>query len=243
MKHVLVSLSTFAALMGVTMLAALSAGATNVPVPVKFGMESAAISSQKTAGVAPDYGTFWIGSWTLKSGWGGPDSQLTNMKNAGVTPAVHFYYWGDDISPSCVENGCWSNLDQVQKDRAHWQTLAQQFTDHLNAQMGGKPVVVFLETEFNKGGIETYEPFDGYLADKATFIHQTYPAAQIVLAFGNWGSQYWGTFDRAAAASDMTGIQGMRGSTRDSLATYQTLYSGLQAGANTLHSKFGKPIF
>ena len=37
--------------------------------------------------------------------------------------------------------------------------------------MGGAPVVVFLESEFNKGGIERYEPFDGYMAamDRWTF--------------------------------------------------------------------------
>jgi len=40
------------------------------------------------------------------------------MQNAGVTPALHFYYWGDDISPSCVENGCWSTLHNAQKTRA-----------------------------------------------------------------------------------------------------------------------------
>src|ERR1041384_8734321 len=115
MKHLLGSLSTLAALLGVTMIAAMGATAANVPVPVKFGLESAAIGRQTTAGVAPDYGTFWIGPWTLTSGWGGPDGQFAAMKNAGVTPAVHFYYWGDDITPSCVENGCWGSLKNVKK--------------------------------------------------------------------------------------------------------------------------------
>src|SRR5687768_3272362 len=116
--------------------------------PLKYGMDAEGVAAQKAAGVAPDYGTFWIGPWTLTSGWGGPDAQLAAMKSAGVTPAVHFYYWGDDISPSCVENGCWSSLHNAQKTRASWNTLATQLTSHLNSKMGGAPVVVFLESEF-----------------------------------------------------------------------------------------------
>src|SRR5688572_20210409 len=130
---------------------------TTAPSPIKFGMEASSVSMQTAAGVKPDYGTFWIGPWTLGSGWGGPDARLTEMKNAGVTPAIHFYYWGDDISPSCVENGCWSDLHDAQKTRAGWETLGTQLTDHLKAKLGGKPAVIFLESEFNKGGIETYE--------------------------------------------------------------------------------------
>ncbi len=219
------------------------AGGQAASSPVKFGMDAAAVSAQAAAGVPADYGTFWIGPWTLSSGWGGPDSQLTAMKSAGVTPAIHFYYWGDDISPSCVENGCWSSLHNAQKTRAGWNTLGTQLTDHLNSKMGGAPAVVFLESEFNKGGIETYEPFDGYMADMAAGIHDRYPNAIIVLGFGNWGSVYWKNYDRAAAESDMVGIQGMRGSTRQSQTDMYTLYDGLLAGVKTLGSTFpGKAI-
>ena len=212
--------------------------------PIKFGMSAGTVGAQTNAGVKPDYGTFWIGPWTLKSGgWGGPDTQLTNLKSAGVTPAIHFYYWGDDISPSCVENGCWSSLHNAQKDREHWDLLASQLTDHLNSKMGGAPVLIFLESEFNKGGIETYEPFDAYLEAMAKKIHAAYPNAVIVLGFGNWGSVYWGTFDRAAAASDMVGVQSMRGSTRQSKTDMMTLYDSLLSGVKTLGAKFpGKAI-
>lgn len=210
--------------------------------PILFGMDSASAAAQAKAGVPADYGTLWVGPWTLTSGWGGPDAQLAAMKSANVTPAVHLYYWGDDITPSCVENGCWSSLHNAQKDRAHWATLATQMTDHLSATMGGKPVMVFLESEFNKGGIETYEPFDGYMADMANGIHARYPAAQVVLAFGNWGSDAWGTFDRTAAASDLTGIQGMRGSTHETGTAYSNLYDSSLAGAKKLQALFHKPV-
>ena len=220
----------------------LATGAAAATPAVAFGMDADSVAAQNAAGVTPDYATFWIGPWTLSSGWGGPDAQLDQMKSAGVTPAIHFYYWGDDISSSCVENGCWSTLHNAQKDKAHWQMLAQQLVDNLNAHMGGKPVMVFVETEFNKGTVATYEPLDGYLADKANFIRASYPAAKIVMPLGNWNSATWGTWDRFAAASDYTGIQGMRGSTHDSLTSYLGLYDATLSGAKTLKSLFGKPI-
>jgi PKD repeat protein len=210
---------------------------------LKFGMEASSVAMQSAAGVKPDYGTFWIGPWTLGSGWGGPDARLSEMKASGVTPAIHFYYWGDDISPSCVENGCWSSLHSAQKDRAGWEKLGTQLTDHLNAKLGGAPALIFLESEFNKGGIETYEPFDGYMAAMANKIRAAYPNAIVVLGFGNWGSAHWGNYDRAAAASDMVGIQGMRGSTKQSVDGMKNLYEGLTAGVKTLNAKFpGKAV-
>src|SRR5688572_21268779 len=127
MKHLLGSLTTLSALLGLVMIAAIDAQSTDVPIPVKFGMEASAIDPQKAAGVAADYGSIWVGPWTLQyGGWNGPDAELQKMSAAGVTPAIHFYYWGDDISPSCVENGCWSSLHNAHKNRAGWEALGQQ---------------------------------------------------------------------------------------------------------------------
>ncbi len=220
-----------------------SAGATTPTTPIAFGMDAASITAQTSAGAKPDYGTFWIGPWTLSSGWGGPDGQLATMKAAGVTPAIHFYYWGDDITPTCVENGCWSSLHNAQKTRAGWESLGTQLTTHLTSKMAGEPVVVFLESEFNKGGISAYEPFDGYMAAMTDKIHAGYPNAIVVLGFGNWDNAKWGNFDRAAAAADMVGLQGMRGSTKDTEAHYNSLYDATLTGVHTLGALFpGKPI-
>src|SRR5687767_4387922 len=154
MKKLLVSLTSAAILLGATLLVVVSMNATSATTtsPMKFGMDANSVAAQTAAGVKPDYGTFWLGPWTLTSGWGGPDGQMTNMRNAGVTPAIHFYYWGDDISPNCVQYGCYSSLHNAQKDQAGWQKLAEQLVAHLNAKMGGQPVLIFMETEFNKGG-------------------------------------------------------------------------------------------
>lgn len=210
--------------------------------PVRFGMNASSVAAQKAAGVAPDYGTLWIGPWTLSSGWGGPDGEMAAMKAAGVTPAIHFYYWGDDISPSCVENGCWSSLHKAQKTRAGWEQLGTQLTQHLDSKMGGAPAVVFLESEFNKGGISTYEPFDGYMAAMARKIHEGYPNAQVVLGFGAWDSGNWHRFDQAAAASDIVGVQAMRGSTKDSATHYNDVYESTLSHVKKLQGLFGKPV-
>ncbi len=241
LKTILTTLAILTA--GLAVLIAPGAGAATTDTPIGFGMEAGAINVQTQNGVAPDYGTFWIGPWTLNSGWGGPDNSLTTMKNAGVTPAIHFYYWGDDITPDCVENGCWSSLHNSHKNKAGWNTLADQLIQHLNAKMGGEEVVIFMESEFNKGGIQSYEPFDGYMADMADKIHEGYPNAKIVMSLGSWGKNYWGNFDRTAAASDYIGIQGMRGSTKDSSAHYDDLYETTLSNAQYLQSLFGKPIF
>jgi hypothetical protein len=240
MKHLLESLAAVAILVG----AGLAIGSETTAAgtaSLKFGMGADSIAAQTAAGVKPDYGTFWIGPWTINS-WGGPDAHLDQMRSAGVTPAIHFYYWGDDITPSCIENGCWSSLHNAQKDKAHWQVLAQQLVDHLNTKMQGKPVLILVETEFNKGGASTYEPLDGYLAEKANFFHREYPAARVVVPFGNWDSGNWGNFDRFAAASDAIGLQGMRASTKNSLTSYMGLYDATLTGTKKLQTLFGKPV-
>ncbi|MGQ0536223.1 MAG: hypothetical protein ACT4PT_09135, partial [Methanobacteriota archaeon] len=220
-------------------------GAAAAPAasPLKFGMDVASVADQTNAGVAPDYGSFWVGVWNEKSGWGWVDTNLDRLRAAGVTPMVQFYYWGDDISSSCVENGCWSSLHGAQKTRAGWDKLADGFTARLTARMNGAPVVIILESEFNKGTAQGYEPMDGYLAAMAERLRAGYPQATVVLGFGNWNYPGWAMWDRAAAASDAIGVQGMRGSTRDSLSAYLALSDALVAGAQAAQRTFGKPVF
>ncbi|HEV8359217.1 MAG TPA: PKD domain-containing protein [Candidatus Thermoplasmatota archaeon] len=217
------------------------AAATGAPLLV--GMDTASLQGQTDAGVKPDYASFWVGVWNLKYGWGGPDVELDKARAAGVTPAIQFYYWGDDISPTCLEAGCWSSLHGAQKDQAGWSQLATQLGQHLTARLGGRAAVIILETEFNKGSVATYEPLDAMLADKAAALRAGYPAAQVVLGLGNWGRESWGTWDRAAAASDLVGVQAMRGSTRDSLAKYQGVFDETLLGAQRAQALFGKPGF
>ena len=53
----------------------------------------------------------------------------------------------------------------------------------IGKTMRGRDIVI-VETEFNKGGIENYEPFDGYLVDQTWSCIAS--GLKVVLGFGNW---------------------------------------------------------
>jgi hypothetical protein len=205
-------------------------------------MDMTSIDAQDDAGVHPDYGLLWVGVWNLRHGWGGPDQQLDAAYQKNVTPVIEFYYWGDDISRSCIEDGCHSSLHDYDKNRTGWQDLARQLADHVNARMHGRPVVIVLETEFNKADVATYEPLDGYLADKADYLRGRISNLQLVLGLGNWGSSSWGTWDRAMAKVDAAGLQALAGSTRQDAAQYHAVVNRTLAGAQRLQDLFQKGV-
>jgi PKD repeat protein len=240
---ILTGLLAIGLLTGNLALVAGSASASSTDEAVELGMGPGSLEPQQNHGVAPDYQTIWIGPWTLESGWAGVNDQLEYMQSQGVTPVIQFYYWGDDISPSCFENGCWSDLHDTHKYKEEWQQLARELVDNLHKTMDGDRVVILLETEFNKNGMEDYEPFDEALESKAHYFHDEYPASEVVLSFGNWKSWAWDTYDRSAAASDYIGIQGLRGSTQDSWDSYHSLYEDTLHGVEKMQDIFGQPIF
>lgn len=209
--------------------------------PMSFGLDAYSLHTQAGLGAVADYGTLWIGAWIEQSGWVIPEARLAAMRDAGVTPAIHLYYWGDDISRACFEDGCWSTLHHTWKDQAGWWNVTRALLLRLDV-LEGRTVLILLETEFNKADIPGYEPFDEALAKMATWIHAQYPAARIVLPLGAWNPSAWGTWDRAAAASDSIGIQGMRASTQDTAARYDDLFNTTLEAARTAHALFGKPV-
>lgn len=209
---------------------------------IAFGMDAGSIQAQRAAGFEPDLATLWLGPWNLKHGWEVPDEKLRTMAREGITPAVHLYYWGDDLSPRCLEQGCWSSLHQVHKDKEGWQELVEQAVEHLNKTLEGKEVIVLLESEFNKAGVATYEPLDGYLTEKIAFIQEAYPPARVVVSLGNWNHDAWSTWDRAGRQADAVGIQAIRASTRDTLASQLGLFNATLIGAEALYNQFDKPI-
>ncbi len=164
------------------------------PAHIRFGFDNKSIHQARSLGVPVSYGSTWAGSWNQKWGWGGIESELQQARSAGVTAVIPWLYWSDDISPACVENGCTDRYQGVWKDKATWRRLA-------------------IEPEFNKGGIENYEAFDGYLAEQAAIFHQR--GLQVAIGFGNWGRSHWARFDRAVAASDILGTIALQSSVRD----------------------------
>jgi hypothetical protein len=243
MKYLLPSLLTLGLLLGGLTVADPAEASTAYTGRMGFGMDAGSISAQTNAGAKPDYAMLWVGPWNLASGWSGTNNQLSQLRSAGVTPVIQFYYWGDDMSPSCFENGCWSSLHNVWKSQSEWHRLAQQLRTNVNNQMDGRAVVIVMETEFNKGDMQTYKPFDKALADKSIYLKNNIPNSKTVLGLGTWNTKAWSTWTQAAAANDYIGVQAMRGSTRDTLTSYLNLYEATLSGARTAQSMFNKPVF
>lgn len=242
MKRLVVTIIVLS-LLGAGAMATTTAGAPAHGPTMGFGMDAGSIRDQAKAGATPDYGAMWIGPWNLEQGWGQPSDELSAMRKAGVTPVIQFYYWGDDISPDCVDNGCWSDLHGVRKTQNGWERLAGGLIDLLWKEMDGKEVVIVMETEFNKDDMQTHKPFDKQLKSMMDRISKGYPKAEMVLGLGNWNRDAWSTWTRSADAADQIGIQGMRGSTQDSRSEYRDLYQDTLKGAREAKKQFGKPVF
>lgn len=221
------------------LLTLLPASSAQAQGPMRFGADIEALGRAQAQGLALTYGTLWLGSWNQRHGWGHAQQQLQAANASNVTPVINWWYWGDDISPACVEQGCHDPRQGVFKDKATWHRMSRELAGLIAQIRAGRETVVVIETEFNKGGIETYEPFDGYLAEVAAIFH-TAPNVRVVLGFGNWGREHWGRFDRAIGASDLLGMQLMRSSLREP-ASYGTAISTLVSSARYLQAAFNKP--
>jgi hypothetical protein len=203
---------------------------------MRFGIDAKSVDQFAERAGAPDYATVWVGKWNQDRGWRDTDAAIQALRDKGVTPAIHFYYWGDDMGRACLWDGCNG------KSRDGWQMLAQDLVWHLESDLQGGPVLIVLETEFNKGGVNEDEGLDQLLAEKATFLKANYPAAQVVLGLGNWWPQSWATWDQAAAASDYVGLQALVGSTRDAPEEFDRLADATLDGVLRLRELFGKPV-
>ena len=84
--------------------------------------------------------------------------------------------------------------------------MSTELSDHIFKAMGDRETIVVLETEFNKQGIETYEPFDAYLAEVVEIFHRQ-GNVKVVIGFGNWAPQHWSRFDRAVGEAGIGGTQ------------------------------------
>ncbi|HEY3119752.1 MAG TPA: hypothetical protein VGL15_03950 [Vicinamibacteria bacterium] len=207
--------------------------------PMRFGLDMDSVDKASRQGMTVSYGTFWVGAWTQKYGWDEAAEKLKAARKLGVTPVIQWWYWGDEISPSAVENGVRDARHGVVKNRAAWTRMSTELADLVARTMGDRETIVVLETEFNKNGIENYEPFDGYLAEQAKILHAK-GNIKVVIGFGNWGRSQWSRFDQAIAESDLLGTQLLQSSARDA-ATYMKTVDTLIAGARTLQTTFGKP--
>ncbi len=210
------------------------------PVPLEYGADPHELEWLADVGLHPQYAQVWTGAWLARAGWDAVDAILSDLQARNTTPVIQFYYWGDDLTRPCFEQGCTTN-DGLLKTQAGWQEIAAALADHLVQRLQGAPAVIVLETEFNKE-LRTSEGLDEALAVKAQFFHRAYPAARVALGFGNWGRENWPVFDRASQASDELSLQLLRASTRHDLAAYRAAAPDLLDGARELHRLFHKPI-
>jgi hypothetical protein len=207
--------------------------------PLQIGFDAKSVAHARELGMPVAYGSTWAGPWNQKFGWKGIEDDLRTAKKTGTTPVVQWWYWGDDISPKCVEHGCIDRYHGVRKDRATWTRMSNELAD-LIVKVGGRDpkALVVIENEFNKNGIETYEAFDRYLAEQAAIFHRR--GIKVVISFGNWGQPHWKNFDRAVAAADMLGTMRLQSSVRDA-STYLSSADELIGAAKYFKKTFGKP--
>ena len=222
-------------------LCALVSSAAVAQEPVKFGFDAKSVQRARNLGMPVTYGSTWAGAWNQKWGWNGIEQELLQAKAAGAVPVVQWWYWGDDISPSCVANGCTDRYQGVWKDRATWTRMSNELAD-LIVRVGGtgSPALVVIETEFNKNGIEQHEPFDGYLVEQAEIFHRR--GLKVIVSFGNWGQPYWKNFDRAVASADLLGTMALQSSLRNA-TTYLSGADQLIQAAQYFRNTFAKPTF
>jgi hypothetical protein len=208
---------------------------------VLFGADRAGVGFAAQQGARLDLAQFWMGAWNEPGDqWGLAAQWARQVADAGSVPVAQWYYWAGDISPSCVSHGCWGH--GVWKDQWHWNADAAKLADALHQGLHGRPGMVVLESEFNKQGVQTWDPFDAMLVRQASIFRAHAPEVKLVLGFGNWNPQYWPVFDQAAHAVDLVGFQTMRGATRDSYASYMGVVDSIQRAVVTLRADFGKPV-
>lgn len=206
------------------------------PLAAAFGMgvDAASVVEMKNAGATPQYAQIWVGSWVLDSGWSSIDRGLQNAEDVGATPVIQYYYWGDSISVSGVKYG------QNGRTRAEWFALAKSTATHAKNVMGDKPFLIVLEPEFNKNGIQSWEDFDGYLAQMARDVKAIAPNAKVVTGLGYWNDG--AIFDRIVAESDYVGFMLLRASTRDSSSEAIGAADQIVTNAKALKAKWQKPV-
>ena len=208
---------------------------------VKFGVDVNSVARARALGMPVGYGSIWAGAWNQRYGWGGIKEQLQTANANGVTPVIQWWYWGDDLSPTCVQQGCTDRYNGVWKDKATWDRMSGELAAIVVNILGpNSGAIIIVETEFNKNGMQSNETFDGWLEEKAYAFRAK--GLKVVVGFGNWGRESWGNYDRAVASADLIGVQALLSSVRNSL-TYLSGAEMLVSAARYNQVQFGKPSF
>jgi hypothetical protein len=205
-----------------------------------FGTEWGALAELRAAGASPEYGVVWTGSWNLQLGWRQVREALVETAAQNATALIQFYYWGDHLSPTCLAAGCWTPAGW--KSVADWERSADELVATVKLAWGEKPLVIIVESEFNKGSFRDVEPLDEAMAAIQARLKSQLPFALIGPGFGNWGREAWPLYDRTVANVDVVGLQGMRATTKDSVGRYRAVVDETVVGVGELSRMSGKPV-
>ncbi|MEM7221034.1 MAG: hypothetical protein AAF515_21925 [Pseudomonadota bacterium] len=177
--------------------------------------------------------THWI---TRKTSWRWESSErLQAAIRAGYTPIIVDWYFGDDISPDFV--------------RRNEQAYYQHLRDELLPLLRGVPeVMVVLEPEFNKQGVEKWPEWDR-IATRAINIIKDGSSASVGLGVGDWAEldveEPLANIRDAAEASDFVAFLMM--TSREYEATFTSATNDLGTRLDRIVPRlaeiFDKPLF
>ena len=156
-----------------------------------------------------DYTSFWaVWEHGEFDNWDDVTKKTRQAISNGTVPVVYWYYWGDRIRQSCVEQGKKADGTSCNRSKAEWELYTEELAAALDAGMGtGDQAIVILENEFHKADIDDpdYAPtFDLYMKARIQELHAA-PGVKVVVGFGPWATGRYHLFNDAVAESDMLG--------------------------------------
>jgi len=186
------------------------------------------------SGFKPTSLTHWI-TRSTKWKWESPQ-RLRACHRAGFTPVISYWYFGDEISPAYVTK----NKEKYFKD----------IREHLIPFLRDVPeVIVLLEPEFNKNGIERWSEWDNVASQAVRMIKEAVPNAKVGLILGNWsGADHQRLLELirpTVEQSDFVGFQDMV-STFESPIMFDPAHHPAQRSihlAKVLFETFHKPLY
>jgi hypothetical protein len=169
---------------------------------------------------------------------------LANIESRGRTPVVHFYYWGDHISPNHVEYGYYDDAENLNYNREDWHDEADKLIDQIQTKMDGKETIVTIELEFHKNGIAdpSYEDkFESYLVDMVEKFRAV-DGVKTIVGFGEWGTSDWTKFEDAVNKSQILGTQLLWSTYRDQGYPITDAAERIDTILSELKTKFPDPV-
>jgi len=206
-----------------------------VDMPVGSGQHYQSLASlSKKFGLHPQSITHWLTRETNWQ-WETPD-RLKALVEAGHTPVIVDWYFGDQISPSFVSQ--------------HADEYRRHIREQLIPLIRDLPEVwVLLEPEFNKHGISSWRPWGDLSRDVVDMIHQSVAGARVGFVLGNWTdtqqSSLVDVMSETVQHSDFIGFQEMI-SSLDAHSAMDVSWNPVDRSlrlASFLQKVFHKPIY